>query len=59
MEKLKCDRCGEVYSDKESIESAKKEADGWRRLCERDGEEPRGLVPCPNMTCKGELILVE
>lgn len=59
MEYLKCDRCSMVYKDEESVRSVKKEAEGWKKLCERDGEVPRGLAPCPNITCSGELCLKE
>jgi len=59
MEKLKCDRCGTEYSDKESIASAKAHEEEWKKLCRKDGVEPRGLAPCPNITCRGELQLIE
>lgn len=56
-EKLVCDRCGETYTDAESIQSAKEGLDDWKAICERDGDTPRGLAPCPIWNCKGELIL--
>jgi len=56
-ETLVCDRCGVTYTDEESIQSAKREFDGWKALCERDGVTSRGLSPCPVLPCPGELIL--
>ena len=66
-DKLVCDRCGATYTDKESIESALKLKDHWAELCKRqaivdgevvcDGIEPRGIAPCPNLRCEGELIM--
>ena len=57
VEKLVCDRCGLTYTDRESIESAKAHASEWAGLCRRDGDEPRGISPCPNIRCPGELLL--
>jgi|GEM_PF-1217754 len=57
MEKLVCDRCGQTYTDQESIESAKAHAGEWADLCRRDGVEPRGLSGCPVLPCPGELVL--
>ena len=59
MPKLVCDRCGETYTDQESIESAKLWAENWKALLAKDGETPRGLSPCPNLRCEGELVLKE
>lgn len=59
MEKLKCDRCGIEYTDKESILMAKRGEEEWGALCRRDGDEPRGICPCPIIVCPGELILKE
>lgn len=56
-EKLVCDRCGITYTDDESIQSAKKEFESWKALCQKDGVMPRGLCPCPIIPCEGELIL--
>ena len=56
-EKLVCDRCGVTYTDEESIQSAKREFESWKALCEKDGVAPRGLSPCPILPCPGELIL--
>ena len=42
MEKVVCNRCGEEYPDKESVDLAKEWiADGY--------------APCPNLSCPGEL----
>lgn len=57
MEKLVCDRCGQEYADAESVEAAKRQAESWKKLCERDGAKARGVAPCPNISCKGELVL--
>lgn len=59
MEKLVCDRCGQSYTDKASIESAKREEEQWKAMVKRDGDEPRGLCPCPILPCEGELLLVK
>lgn len=58
MEKLVCDRCGADYSDEESISSSKMGKDAWEAMVRADGDEPRGLCPCPNILCPGELKLV-
>ncbi len=58
-ESLTCDRCGLVYTDQSSIQLAKKEAEEWKRLCEVEGVELRGLFPCPSLFCAGELMYDE
>ena len=55
--KLVCDRCALTYTDDASIQSAVKDADEWRKLCAEDGDVARGICPCPNLQCDGELIL--
>lgn len=57
MEKLVCDRCGVVYAEKADIEDANAHAQQWAELCRQDGVEPRGIGPCPNLRCPGELVL--
>lgn len=57
MEQLKCDRCDVIYTDKESIEFAKKGEDRWKASCREDGMEPRGIAPCPTISCPGQLTL--
>jgi len=59
MEKLVCDRCGIEYTDEESIILAKSVKEEWVEKCHKDGVEPRGIAPCPIISCKGELILQE
>jgi len=58
MERLKCDRCGQIVDDKATIELAKKRKKAWRRACKANGVEPRGLCPCPHIGCSGELRVV-
>ena len=58
-EKLVCDQCGQTYTDQGTIDMAKKMSDQWADICKAEGVEPRGLYPCPNITCRGELILEE
>ena len=57
MERLKCDVCRTVYSDEKDIETAKNHAERWKQSCVRDGTKARGVAPCPNITCSGELLL--
>lgn len=59
MEKLVCDRCDLKYTDEESITMAKRYQGEWEASCRRDGDEPRGISPCPIINCAGELILKE
>lgn len=59
MPKLVCDRCGVVYTDKESIDRAKEGKAKWEAQVRADGDEPRGLCPCPWLSCDGELQLKE
>lgn len=58
-ETLVCDRCGRTYADEESILEAKVAAGNWRKMCLADGVEPRGICPCPDVSCWGELLLRE
>ncbi|KKM60099.1 hypothetical protein LCGC14_1545160, partial [marine sediment metagenome] len=44
--KVICNRCGETFEDKESIEMVKK----W---------SAEGYAPCPNLSCPGELEIKE
>ena len=41
-----CNQCGATYTDKESIDLAKK----WTA---------QGYAPCPNLSCSGELEIKE
>lgn len=58
IEYLECNICNTVYMDKESIDMAKQEAKVWEDLCKVDGVKAKGLYPCPNMSCKGEMVLI-
>ncbi len=44
--KAVCNRCGERYEDVESIEQTRK----WIAV---------GYAPCPNISCPGQLTIVE
>ena len=57
MEIIVCDICGRQYNDEPSIRLAKEGAENWGELCQKDNVEPRGIAPCPLMTCKGEMLL--
>ena len=57
MERLACDRCDLEYTDEESINMAKSFSEFWEEQCRSDKVEPRGITPCPNIGCHGELIL--
>lgn len=56
---LRCDGCGTVYVDEESLAMAEAFKGDWEKICKRDGVEPRGLMPCPIIGCEGQLILEE
>lgn len=56
-EALVCDRCGRTYADERSVSMAKEESENWAAMCRADGVEPRGITPCPDMGCRGELLL--
>lgn len=43
-EKVVCNKCGAVYTDRESVDQVKK----WKA-------EGDGYAPCPNISCPGEL----
>lgn len=58
MEKVRCDRCGQEYSDPKDVDACKAGEEGWKALCAKDGDVARGLAPCPNLKCQGELVLV-
>lgn len=49
-EKLECNVCKTTYTDKESIDMAKKYAKYMP-------VESKGISPCPIITCKGEMEL--
>ncbi|HUV52915.1 MAG TPA: hypothetical protein VMW64_07555 [Dehalococcoidia bacterium] len=54
---LVCNKCGTTYLDNKDMEFAEKQAAAWAESCRREGREPVGLVPCPSMTCGGELVV--
>ena len=56
---MKCNACGRQYNDPEDIAYVKKTYQQWVDLCRADGVEPTGLIGCPNITCPGELVLLE
>lgn len=56
-EYLKCDHCGKVYHDIGSLNMARAYQQEWMARCQRDGVAARGMMPCPDIKCKGELCL--
>lgn len=58
-EKLVCNVCGLTYTDSASIQLAKRGERQWKELCKKDGVKVRGIAPCPNIGCKGELVLTD
>jgi len=56
-EKIVCNVCGKTYTDEASIQMAKTMAKSWEAQCREDGVKAKGLAPCPNIHCKGELVL--
>jgi hypothetical protein len=59
MKKLKCNVCRIEYSDPKDFEYANKMSKSWGESCRAEGIEPKGICPCPNLTCKGELIVID
>lgn len=59
MKKLKCNVCGVEYSDAKDFEYANKMSKAWGESCRAEGVEPKGIAPCPNITCPGELIFID
>ena len=57
MESLTCSDCGAVYTDGKDIALARNMEKDWKEMCKNDEVKPRGIAPCPNVMCKGELIL--
>lgn len=56
-ERLECDRCGSTYTNPQDIELAKRSQADWEARVRKDGDEPRGICPCPIIPCAGELVL--
>ncbi|MBA7484354.1 hypothetical protein ES707_19879 [subsurface metagenome] len=48
MEKVKCNTCGAEYTDPDSIQTVKNWLSG-----------PEGYAPCPNISCPGQLEVIE
>jgi len=59
LKKLKCNVCGVEYSDEEDFKFAEKMSKAWAESCRSGGVEPKGIAPCPNITCPGELVVKE
>ena len=57
MEKLTCSECKVVYTEEADIKLAKSTKQKYEEMCKQDGFTPKGIAPCSNMMCKGELIL--
>ncbi len=57
MEKLTCNECQVVYTEEIDIKSAKKMQKDYEKMCKQDEFIPKGIAPCPNIMCAGELIL--
>ena len=57
MEKLVCNVCGREYTDEASIEQAKVMELPWVESCKTGGIEVTGIAPCPDIDCKGQLVL--
>lgn len=57
MEKLTCSECKVVYTGEADIKSAKGMKQAYEEMCKQDKFIPKGIAPCPNMMCRGELIL--
>ena len=57
--KLKCSICKREYADKESIIFAIESKKDYIRLCKDEGFDAKGICPCPIISCKGEMILID
>lgn len=55
--RLVCDRCGRTYQDQRELDIVQRSSGEWRESCAKLGIEPRGLAPCPNFFCEGEMVL--
>ena len=51
--KLICSDCKREYTDKESIDVAMQMKEDYTRLY----PDRKGICPCPDLSCLGELIL--
>jgi hypothetical protein len=59
VKKLKCNVCGVAYWSPKDFEYAEKMSKEWAESCKADGVDPKGICPCPNLTCPGELVVKE
>ena len=57
MERLTCNECKRVYAGEADIKLAKGMKEEYEKMCKQDKFIPKGIAPCPNMMCEGELIL--
>ena len=57
MEKLTCNVCRTVYTEEADIKSAKSMKQDYEKMCKQDNFISKGIAPCPNIMCEGELIL--
>ena len=57
MEKLTCNDCKVVYTEEADIKLAKGMQKDYKEMCQKDKVIPKGICPCPNVVCTGELIL--
>lgn len=57
MEKLTCSKCKAVYTEEADIKLAKDMKQDYEKMCKQDKFIPKGIAPCPNVMCTGELIL--
>lgn len=57
MGKLTCNACGAEYTDEGSINMSKASYPKWVETCKEAGIEITGIAPCPNIACKGQLVL--
>ncbi len=56
---IQCDVCNITYYDKGTISTAKVFAYEYKNISEKAGLKVRGLLPCPVLQCKGEMILLD
>lgn len=57
MKKLTCSKCKVVYTEEADIKLAKDWKQDYEKMCKQDNFIPKGIAPCPNVMCTGELIL--
>ena len=57
MKQLTCNECKTAYTEEIDIKSAESMKKSYLELCKKDNYTPKGIAPCPNMMCAGELVL--